>query len=555
MQAFKLIFILPIFFLIFGVSSKAFSAMKEDLNIGISSEFETLNPLIASQAATKYMLYLAYRPTVVLSLDNKWKAMLIKDVPTIENKMVKRVGEGLEINFEIIEKAKWGDGKPVTCKDIEFAWQLGLSPNVSSSNREPFENIKKITWNEKNPKKCQMVTAKAKYSYFSDMPDPMPEHLEGPVFQKFKDQKEGYDLNTLYTKDPSNPGLYNGPYMISEVKLGSHVVFVQNPNFYGKKPYFKKIIFKLIPNNATLTANLRSGNIDLICPAGGLGIDQAVAFEKTVKQENLPFQVVFADGLIYAHIDLNLEHPALSDLRVRKALLQSFSKQEIIDSLMEGKAKAATSFVAPGDSWGNKVTVPVPGFDKKAANKLLEEAGWTMGPKGIRMKDGKSLSFTIMAASGAKINEMIETYLQAQWKSIGVEISIKNEPARVFFGETTKKRKFDLALYSWVSIPEGSPRSTLHSSMIPTEANAWSGQNQPGYKNAEVDKLIDKLENELGSKKRADLANKVVEFYIKDIPVIPIYYRPNNSVIRKEMQGYKLSGHLYYESLYAEDWH
>lgn len=529
------------------------AAPSDTLSIAIGSEFETLNPLIATQAATKYMLYLAYRPLVILDLDSKWTAMTIKKVPSIENKLAKVKGEGLEINIELLDTATWGDGTPVTCKDIEFSWKVGKSPNVSNANREPYENITSITWDAKNPKKCVITTAKKKFDFFASLPDPLPAHLEEAVFEKFKDKPEGYDQNTLYTKDPSNPGLYFGPYRISEVKLGSHVIFVENPKWQGKKPYFKKIIFKLLPNNGTHIANLKSDNVQMIGPGAGIGLDQAIAFEKEIKEQNLPYAVKYEDGQVYAHIDLNLDNPILADLRVRKALSMAFDKNEAIQSLIAGKAKPAIHFVTDKDPWHTD-QVPIYKYNPREAGKLLDEAGWKMGPKGIRQKDGKDLSLTIYGGAGVKLVEMIETYLQDQFKKVGVQLIIKNEPGRVFFGETMPHRKFELGFYSWVSVPENSPRSTLHSSKIPSAANSWSGQNHPGWKNPQVDKWIDQLEGELNSKKRAELGKKIVKAYAEDIPVIPFYYRQNNSVVPKALKNYRLSGHLFYETLYAETW-
>ena len=70
------------------------------------------------------------------------------------------------------------------------------------------------------------------------------------------------------------------------------------------------------------------------------------------------------------------------------------------------------------------------------------------------MKDGKRLSLEIMTTAGDRTRELVEQVLQGQWKAVGVEIRIRNEPARVFFGETVSKRKFpDLALFAWFSGP------------------------------------------------------------------------------------------------------
>ena len=549
MKVFKLI----LFVISLGIPLVSPALTKDSLTIGLSAEFENLNPLITSQAATKYMLYLAWRPLVILTPDNQWKPLIIKQIPTIENKLAKKKGAGLEVVIEIIDQAKWGDGTPLSCKDIQFAWEVGKSKNVSNPNREPYENITSIEADKVNPKKCTLNFAKTKFDYYQTMPDPMPAHLEEAVFKKYGNKAEGYDLNSLYTKNPTNPGLYFGPYVISEVKLGSHLIFIPNPYFYGKAPEFKKIIFKLVPNNATLEANLRSGIIDMISSAAGLGLDQAVIFDKKVKSESLPYSVVFEDGVIYAHIDLNLDSPILSDLKVRKALSISFNKDEMIKSLLEGRGRPAHHFVTEKDPWfTNKIENYT--YNKREAGRLLEEAGWKMGARGYREKNGKTLTLNLLAAAGANLNEMIEVYLQEKFKAVGVELLVKNEPPRVFFGETVSHRKFDLAMYSWVSVPESSPRSTLHSSMIPSEKNSWGGQNYTGYKNIEVDHLIEKLEEELNPKKRAGLAQKIIEAYVRDIPVIPVYYRPNNCVVPKALKNFRLSGHVFYETLTAENW-
>lgn len=529
-------------------------AAKEDLNIAIAAEFETLNPIIAQQAATKYILYLAWRPLVYLDLDNKWQPLLIKEIPTLKNKLAKRKGDGLETNIEFIEKAKWGDGEPVTCKDLALAWQVGLSNNVSNANRETYENISSIVIDPKNPKKCTVSFKMAKYDYYQNYPDPIPAHLEEAVFNQFKDQSQAYDKNSLYVKAPTNPGLYNGPYVISEVKLGSHVIFTPNPHFYGKAPPIKKIVVKLLPNNSTHIANLKSGNVDMIPPGAGISIDQAVAFERSAKAENLPFRVEFVNGTVYVHMDLNLENPILADLKVRKALAYGFNRKEMIRALLEDHAQPALHFVPHNDPWFTK-DVATYEFSRREANRLLDEAGWKMGPDGIRVKDGKRLSLTIGGAAGTKMTENTETFLQDQYKSMGLEIRQKNEPARVFFGETLKHRRYDLAIFAWVSVPEMSPRSTIHSSSIPTEKNSWSGQNSNSYKNPQVDKLIDQLESELDAQKRAKLAHQVLSFYAQDIPTIPLYFRPNNAVVPKDLKGYRCSGHQFYETLYAENWH
>ena len=534
------------------IPTGAMAESHETLTIGINGEFENLNPMIGSELVTFYLLYAAWRPLVGLSPDGKWTPLLIKKIPSIENKMAKKKGNGLEVTIEFVNGAKWGDGVSMTCRDLEFSWRIGKNKNVSIPNREMYDNINSITWDPKSDQKCILNFSQNKYDFVVNMPDPMPAHLEEPIYNKYKDQPQGYDVNSAYTKAPATPGLYNGPYVITEVKLGSHVILEPNPYFFGRKPQFKKVIFKLIPNNISLVPNLRSGSIDLISPTGW-GLDQAVAFEKNVKNENLPYEVVFQDGFVYGHIDLNLDNSILSDIRVRKALSFGLNKKEMVQTLTEGKGKVADQFVADIDPWKNPKVANYD-YNKNKANHLLDEAGWRLQPNGLRQKDGKNLSLTLMGAAGVKIVELMQTYIQGQYKSLGIELKIKNEPPRVLFGQTIIHRAYEMALFSWTSMPENSPRTILHSTSIPSEKNSYAGQNYTGYSNPKVDHLIDQLESELSVKKRTEIAQKILAAYSEDIPVMPIYFRPNNAVIPKGMKGFRLAGSKFAETLEIENW-
>lgn len=540
-------------------SSVAHGVSNEELKIGMNQEFDSLNPTIAGTAAAKYMLYFSYRPLIILDNDNQFKPLIVKKIPNIKDKSAQIITEGgvkkLVAEWEFVDGFKWGDGTPVTCKDLKFSWQIGLNTNVSLPSRTSYEEIESIDWNEKTPAKCSVKYRVAKWNFFLNTPDPMPSHLEEEIFKKYGKEKEGYDRNTWYQKDPTKKGLWNGPYVIAESKLGSHLIFTPNEHFYGKKPSIKKIVLRIIPNSGTLEANLRSKNIDMISRLG-LTLDQALAFEKKIKSESLPYEMKYQDGVTYAHMDVNLSHPILKDLKVRQALSYGMNKQELINSVFEGKAVMAHHLTSPIDRLytADKSIVTIYESDKRKAKKILDEAGWKLGPDNFRYKDGQKLTFMLIAGGGLKLNETIQAILQSQWKSIGVDLQIKSETGRFLFTESLPKRKFDLAFYSWSSFPEQSPDSVLMSKNIPNEKNTWTGQNYTGFSNARVDKLAEGYEFEFDFEKRKKTMQEIMKIYTEEIPVIPLYYRGENAVIPKGMKGYKLTGHLFYESLKAEDW-
>ena len=488
-----------------------------------------------------------------MTSDMQWRTQVLKEIPSVENKLVNKRGSGLEMSFEFLPGMQWGDGVPLTCKDVGFAIKVGKANTVSTPDRSKYDNITDFKIDSGNTKKCTVTFKQAKYDFLPNMPDILPEHLESSIFEKFGSQPQGYDRNSLYTTQPTNPGLYFGPYVVSEVKLGDFVSFVVNPKFTGEPAKIKRVMIKLVPNSSVLEANLSSDNINMIASWGGFTTDQAVSFQKKVESEKLPYKVSFENASVYSHMDFNLASPILSDVKVRKALTYGLNRQMLVDILVAGKAVVASQFVSEKDPWFSKQVTKY-NDDTKKAGQLLDEAGWKMGQDGYRSKDGKMLNLTLMSNGGNKSTEIFMALIQKQWKKIGVQIKIKTEIARIYYAETLPNRNFDIALYTWVSLPESSPRAQLTTASIPNAANGRSGQNYMGYSNPKVDSLIDKLEVEFNATKRAAIAREIIKYYVDELPVLPLYFKPVAAVIPSGLKKLRLSGNMYPETLEAEQW-
>ncbi len=533
----------------------------KELKIGVSQEFENLNQLISQMAATSYIYNFVARKLVDMDHEGKRYPGIVKEIPTLENKKAKIIGKDkkrhIVAEWEIKDNVVWGDGKPVTGHDVKFSWEVALSKNVSVGETEVYKQIKSIEIDPKNPKKFTLIYKEAKWNFNQLLTYViLPKHIEGPIFNKYKNVAGGYEKHSAYVTQPANPALYNGPYLLTDVKLGSHVVLKKNPKFFGNAAKIEKVVIKVIPSTATLEANLRSGVIDMIS-IFGLAFDQAVAFNKKVKSQNLPFEVKFKQSLIYEHIDLQLSNELLSDINVRKALIYSINRKDLTKALFDGKLEPAIHNIAPIDKWftDDPSKIVLYKYSRRKARKLFEKAGWIKGKDGYRYKNGKKLSIQLMTTSGNKTRELVEVYLQDQWKKVGVHITIKNEQARVYFGETVRKSKFPgMAMFAWISSPENNPRSTFHSKSIPTKENGYSGQNSSRWSNKTVDDLIDKVDLEFNETKRIEMVHQILKAYTDEVPVIPLYYRADIAVTPKGMRGHKLNGHQFSSSNHAEFW-
>ncbi len=528
------------------------TARAETLRIGMTQFPANFHPAIESMLAKSFVLGATSRPFVVH--DQSWEpvCLLCTQFPTMENGLVKREvlaegGEGLSVEYDIHPRATWGDGTPVTSEDVVFSWEMGRHPESGVADQETFRRI--LSVEVLDEKRFITHLDRVVFDYYRYVPSPIPAHIERQIFE---DNPTEYRRRTAYDSDPTNRGLAYGPYRIARVESGSEIELTRNETWWGAAPAFDKVIFKVIENTAALEANLLSGSLDMISGELGLSLDQALAFEKRHGED---YQVLSKAGLIYEHIDLNLDNPLLSDPRLRRALLQAIDRETISERLFQGRQPVAHGSVSPLD-WVYDENSPRFAYDLDASIAALEALGWSEIEDGIRHNAaGEKLSFELMTTAGNRSRELVEQVLQSQWKKAGVEVRIRNEPARVFFGQTVTQRRFTgLAMFAWISSPENVPRTTLKSDQIPSEENNWSGQNYTGYKNSEMDKLLDSIEVELDRDKRQALWARFQELYATDLPVLPLYWRANTFVLPKWLKGVRPTGHTGVTTLWIEEW-
>ncbi len=530
---------------------------RAELVIGVTQFPSTFHPSIDAMLAKSYVLSMTRRPFTVY--DPHWEliCMLCTELPTLENgrarieELPKGEGhehdEGIAVTYTIRDGATWGDGTPVTAADVVFTWEVGRHPLSGISNAEFYRRILDVEVHDERTFTLHFDRVSFDYNAINGF-DLLPAHLERAAFA----EPAEYRNRTLFDTGTTNPGLYYGPYRIGQVVSGSHVTLEPNPTWWGVPPHFRRIVVRVVENTAALEANLLSGAIDYVAGELGLSLDQALSFEKRHGRE---FNVVYKPGLTYEHIDLNLDNPILEDVRVRRALLHAIDRKGISEQLFEGRQPVAHTSVSPLD-WVHTQDVRTYPYDPAAAAALLEAAGWTELRKGIRYNaEGDPLRLTLMTTAGNRSREMVQQVLQSQWRKVGIDVRIRNEPARVFFGQTVSQRRFTgLAMFAWLSAPENVPRSTLHSEEIPTPANGFAGQNYMGFKNSEVDALIDRLEVELDREGRRALWHRLQQVYAEELPALPLYFRASPFILPKWLKGVTPTGHQYPTTLWVEHW-
>lgn len=506
---------------------------RDTLTIGIAQLSATLHPLIVGHIAKRYLLGMTLRPIAII--DKEWKRVC----PVCADG---RISVGPRVATIVIHRnARWGDGTPVTSDDFVFAWEVGRHPASGATYHAMFRSIRNIE-----------VFDNKRFRVHSDRPVvfgefyPLPAHLERAIFEAAPGD---YNRRTLYNVDPARPGLYYGPYRIVEAAAASHIVLERNPHWFGPPPHFRRVTVKVLGDTATAEAALLSGAIDYLAGEVGLSVEHVIDIEARHRER---FRFIYRPSLAYEHIALDVDHPILKDRRVREALLLAIDREALIREIYAGRNPVAHTFSLPEEAMGEEGVRRHP-HDPARARALLEEAGWREIRDGIRHdSQGQKLAFPFMTTAENRGRERAQALVAREWRAIGVETRIVNQPSALLFDVTLKQRKFEGAvLKAWFHAPFSTGEFFLRSAQIPTAANNFAGQNYTGFRGA--DRVYAALAGASGAR-RAALLKELQSIYTLELPELPLYFRAEAYVMPHWLEGVEPTGHADHSTNRIEHW-
>ena len=507
------------------------------LKIGIVQEWTHFNPINYNLASNQALLHFFTRNFTYQAASGTPIADLVSEIPSIENKGLKIIeskgSKRAVATWKIKKEAKWGDGISVSCADFELSWKIGKSPNVSVQEKSIFTKIEHIQWDQNTPQICNVTYSLNEWAFERDLPYPVPAHLEAEVFKKFGQLPEGYDKNTIYAKEPTNKGLYNGPYIVSEFKVGSHTTLVSNPHFFGNKPYFNKITLVRISDTSNIKPQLLTGQLDMVS-AVGFPPDTALLLDEEASINKYKFKVRFQDSPVFQGMFFNLENELLSDIHVRKAISMAIDKKTMVKAFFKNRLRPAETIFSPQHL---AFTSHPDSYSKQKAINILESNGWQLDPTGVRVKNGKKLELIFKTSAGIKVLESIQTFICDQLKQVGIRCITKNEPPRVLLGESVPKGNFDLAMFGTSVKPDASLTSRFSSKEIPTKENSFAGQNSSRWRSKVMDETLIAFDQEWDVKKRIQLCQKMDQITRDEVPQVTLYHRREAIVMPANMHG------------------
>ncbi|PHV72267.1 ABC transporter substrate-binding protein [Sporanaerobium hydrogeniformans] len=435
--------------------------------------------------------------------------------------------DGLVYTFKLRD-AKWSDGEAIKAGDFEFAWKRGANPATASEYIDIFTsanilNAAKIAKGEVDVSELGVKALDEKTLQVT-LEQPAPFFLNLTAFPTFMPVREEVVGDEAWAKTPEK-ALSNGPFKLSEYKMGDKLVLVKNENYWNAENVkLEKVICEMITDFSTAHTKYTAGELDIneFIPVGEI---------PRLMAEDDEFYVLPKIGTYYYAINMNNE--LMQDVNVRKALALAIDRTQIVEQVSKGGQIPSTGFMPEGiqDAQGNDFNEKAGDFgmsetaDVEKAKALLAEAGYP-GGEGF-----PEIEILYNTNDGHKA---IAEAIQEMWKqNLGINVKLTNQEWAVFQDTTNNNAFSHLARRGWIG-DYLDPQTMLDI----FESN--NGQNIGRYNNPEYDKEMQLSRTSTGQE-RMEHFYKAHEILMEDMPIIPIYYYVANVMVNDRVQGWELN--------------
>jgi peptide/nickel transport system substrate-binding protein len=438
----------------------------------------------------------------VVDEDGTYLPHLAAEVPTLENGGIS--ADGRVYTIRLREGPTWHDGTPVTSADLVTTWRVITDPDLPIPTRTVWRDIASIDTPDERTAVVTFADTNVGFLGAASFAGAflLPSHL-----------LEGTDLaNSPFHRMPVG----NGAFRLAEWQAGSFLRFERHDAYWDGAAQFDSVVIRIVPGSEAQRTVLSRGEADLVLQVALTELP-FLATLPNYRRASVP---TFANWQLW----LNNEDPALSDVRVRRALLHAIDRELIAETLLGGLSEPIDA-VLPPSHWAHADDVRAYPYDVAEAERLLDEALWPRaGAGGSRAQGGTPLRVEVINIAGQADRLQVVQAIQAMWRSIGVEAEVREIDA-ASFPPTLGAGDFQAA-YGFF----GEGQEPVW--------NLWLGTNWQRYGNQDALALLRRYGVTVERDERRDIAIEFQRMVAEDLPVIFLAPRPLLAAVHTDLEGF-----------------
>jgi peptide/nickel transport system substrate-binding protein len=473
--------------------------------LGSDSSIDSLNPFVAFQSDA-YTTFEYIYPTLV---QYNPQLKLVANFATSWTTS----GGGKVWTFHTVPNAKWSDGKPLTAQDAAWTFQTIMKYQNGPTANSAGYVAHMVSATAPNATTLVLTYKQPVANVLSQVQQVaiLPQH----IWAKYA-TGNGKGLTSFANNAPIVSG---GPFILTGYTAKQDALFQRNPDFYGPKPHIQGIALEFFSNDDAMVTAFKSGQLDGLetVPTTSVSDLKKAGFAVSETPGD-----AFDDFIINDNPAQEASHRELMNPLLREAFDYAIDRQQIVNTSLLGHGAPGAAIIPPVTGiWSDPAIKPVP-FDLSKANQLLNQAGYKMGPNGLRIADGHPMSYTVIMPSdisdtyGARSFQIIQT----AFKQIGVQLTPDDLDNAAAYTAITANDYKSFALSMWDWYPETDPDYML--SVL--TCGSWNVWNDTGYCNKQYDSLYSAQSAAMNQSQREQIVYQMQAMIARAAPYLVLDY-------------------------------
>lgn len=311
--------------------------------------------------------------------------------------------DGTIWTVKLRKDVKFSDGKFLTAADVQYTYQTASASGSSID----LSNVKSVEVSDDTTVKFTLKEPQSTFTQMLVSTGIVPKHA--------------------HNKDYALKPIGSGPFKLVQWDKGQQLIVEANPDYYGNKPFFQKITFLFLGEDAAFAA-AKAGTIDMAAIPAAFSKQAVYGMEliaaKTVDNRGIMFPFVKSGGKTKDGYPIG--NDVTADTSIRKAINLALDRKALVQGVLEGHGTPAYT-LNDGLPWFNQEAV-FADADMNAAKKLLAENGWKdTDNDGIVEKGSLKAGINLLYPSSDVTRQSLAIAAADMLKPLGIQVKAEGK--------------------------------------------------------------------------------------------------------------------------------